>query len=211
MASATPTIEAPEEQPTLEIEVDIDKAQKVGIKPGDVRRAEAILLQGILVGSVFEDQKVFDVIVQGNPAIAEDTEAVRSLLIDTPEGDHVRLNDIADIRAGSTPTVIKRESVSRKLDITLDVEGRSVEAVADDLEDRLRNLDMPLEYHSKVLDQTVAEELNQNQAIVFAIAAALAALLLMQAAVRSWRLALLAYLARSLRPARRSHRHRGAG
>ncbi|MGA9715414.1 MAG: efflux RND transporter permease subunit [Aeromicrobium sp.] len=190
-----PTIEVPEEQPTLEIEVDIDKAREAGIKPGDVRRAEAILLQGILVGSVFDDQKVFDVIVQGDPAIAEDTEAVRSLLIDTPEGDHVRLNDIADIRAGSTPTVIKRDSVSRKLDITLDVDGRSVEAVADELEERLRTLDMPLEYHTKVLDQTVAEELNQNQAIVFAIAAALAALLLMQAAVRSWKLALLAYLA----------------
>ena len=36
-----------------------------GITPGDVRRAEATLLQGIQVGSVFEDQKVFDVVVQG--------------------------------------------------------------------------------------------------------------------------------------------------
>ena len=40
-----------------------------GIKPGDVRRAEATLLQGIQVGSVFEDQKVFDVIVQGTPSV----------------------------------------------------------------------------------------------------------------------------------------------
>ena len=55
-------------QPTLEIEVDLDRAQALGIKPGDVRRAEATLLQGIQVGSVFEEQKVFDVIVQGVPA-----------------------------------------------------------------------------------------------------------------------------------------------
>ena len=41
------------------------KARREGIKPGDVRRAEATLLQGIEVGSVFEDQKVFEVIVQG--------------------------------------------------------------------------------------------------------------------------------------------------
>ena len=189
------TIEAPEEQPTLEIEVDLDKAQKVGVKPGDVRRAEAILLQGILVGSVFDDQKVFDVIVQGNPAIAKDTEAVRSLLIDRPDGGHVRLNQIADIRDGSTPTVIKRDEVSRKLDITLDVGGRSVEAVADDLEQRLRKVDMPLEYHAKVIDRTVADEVNSGQSIAFGLAALLAILLLMQAAVRSWRLAGLAYLA----------------
>jgi Cu/Ag efflux pump CusA len=189
------TVESPEEQPTLEIEVDLDKAQKVGVKPGDVRRAEAIMLQGILVGSVFEQQKVFDVIVQGNPDLAKNSDAVRSLLIDRPDGGHVRLSRIADIRAGSTPTVIKRDEVSRKLDITLGVSGRSVEDVADDLEQRLQKLDMPLEYHTKVLDKTVADEINQGQSTAFAIAAALAVLLLMQAAVRSWRLAGLAYLA----------------
>lgn len=190
-----PAIEKPEEQPTLEIEVDLDKAQKFGMKPGDVRRAEAILLQGILVGSVFDDQKVFDVIVQGNPDIATDPAAVRSLLIDTPDGGHVRLNKIADIRAGSTPTVIKRDAVSRKLDITLGVDGSSVEDVADELEERIQRLDMPLEYHAGVLDYTVPDEVNQEQGVAFAIAAALAALLLMQASVRSWRLAALAYLA----------------
>ena len=188
-----PRIETPEEQPTLEIEVDLDKAQEVGVKPGDVRRAEAILLQGILVGSVFDDQKVFDVIVQGDPAIAKDTEAVRTLLLDQPDGGHVRLNKIADIREGSTPTVIQRDEVSRKLDITMDVSGRGVEAVADELEGRLRDIDMPLEYHTKVIDETVADEVNQGQSIAFAAAALLAVLLLMQAAVRSWRLAGLAY------------------
>lgn len=190
-----PRIEMPEEQPTLEIEVDLDKAQKVGVKPGDVRRAEAILLQGILVGSVFEDQKVFDVIVQGNPAIADSTDAVRSLLIDRPDGGHVRLNEIADVRDGSTPTVIQRDAVSRKLDITMDVSGRGVEAVADELEKRLKNVDMPLEYHAKVLDSTVADEVNRGQSLAFALAAMLAVFLLMQTAVRSWRLAGLAYLA----------------
>ena len=188
-----PRIETPEEQPTLEIEVDLDKAQEVGVKPGDVRRAEAILLQGILVGSVFDDQKVFDVIVQGDPAIAKDTEAVRTLLLDQPDGGHVRLNKIADIREGSTPTVIQRDEVSRKLDITMDVSGRGVEAVADELEGRLRDIDMPLEYHAKVIDETIADEVNQGQSIAFAAAALLAVLLLMQAAVRSWRLAGLAY------------------
>ena len=158
-------VEAPEEQPTLEIEVDLDKAQKVGVKPGDVRRAEAILLQGILVGSVFEDQKVFDVIVQGNPAIAKDTEAVRSLLIDRPDGGHVRLNSIADIRDGSTPTVIKRDEVSRKLDVTMDVDGRSVEDVADEIEGKLKRVDMPLEYHAKVIDLTVDDEVNKGQSV----------------------------------------------
>ena len=98
------TVEAPSEQPTLRIEVDIDRARRYGVKPGDVRRAEAILLQGILVGSTFKEQKVFDVIVQGDPKLATSQAAVRNLLIDTPDGGHVRLSQVADIRVASTPT-----------------------------------------------------------------------------------------------------------
>ncbi|MGH3474068.1 MAG: efflux RND transporter permease subunit [Aeromicrobium sp.] len=189
------TVEKPEQQPTLEIEVDLDKAQKVGVKPGDVRRAEAIIVQGILVGSTFEDQKVFDVVVQGNPDIAKNPDAVRNLLIDRPDGGHVRLSDIADIREGTSPTVIQRDEVSRRLDITMDVSGRSVSDVSDELEEKLRAVDMPLEYHAKVIDSNLAEEINRGQSIAFGLAVALAVLLLMQAAVRSWRLAGLAYLA----------------
>ena len=149
-ACSNATVEKPDQQPTLEIEVDLEKARESGVKPGDARRAEAIIVQGILVGSVFEDQKVFDVVVQGNPDIAKDPEAVRNLLIDRPDGGHVRLSEIADIREGTSPTVIQRDEVSRRLDITMDVSGRSVADVSEELEEQLQDVDMPLEYHAKV-------------------------------------------------------------
>jgi Cu/Ag efflux pump CusA len=186
------TIETPTAQPTLRIEVDLDRARRFGVKPGDVRRSEAILLQGILVGNTFEEQKVFDVMVQGDPKLATSQAAVRNLLIDTPEGGHVRLSQVADVRVASTPTVIKREGVSRKLDITANVEGRGVGDVRDEVQQRLADLPLPLEYHARVLDQSLAEEINQGQVIGFALAAALAMFLLFQAALRSWRLAVLA-------------------
>ena len=62
-----PHVSAPVEEPTLEIEVDLAKAQAAGIKPGDVRRAAAALLSGIEVGNLFEEQKVFEVVVWGAP------------------------------------------------------------------------------------------------------------------------------------------------
>ena len=112
-----PRIEAPVTQPTVEIEVDLGRAQREAIKPGDVRRAEAVLLQGIQVGSVFEEQKVFDVVVQGVPETRRSVANVRNLLIDTPDGDHVRLREVADVRVSQTPIAIKREAVSRYLDV----------------------------------------------------------------------------------------------
>ncbi|HEV2774418.1 MAG TPA: efflux RND transporter permease subunit, partial [Solirubrobacteraceae bacterium] len=188
------TIERPTVQPTLRIEVDLDRARRFGVKPGDVRRAEAILLQGILVGSTFEEQKVFDVMVQGDPKLARSEAAVRNLLIDRPDGGHVRLSQVADVRVSTTPTVIEREGVSRKLDIQANVSGRGVGDVKADLEQRLADLPLPLEYHARVIERTLGDEINAGQVLGFGLAAAIAMFLLLQAAFRSWRLAVLAFL-----------------
>jgi Cu/Ag efflux pump CusA len=185
-------VEGAATQPTIEIEVDLDKAQQVGVSPGDVRRAEATLLQGIQVGSVFEDQKVFDVIVLGTPATRSSVSAVQSLIIDRPGGGHIRLGDVADVRIAQTPPVIRRDAVSRRVDVVADLDGRSVGAVAADLEQQLATMSFPLEYHAEVITNSTADEINSSRAIGFAIAAILAAFLLFQAAFNSWRLALVA-------------------
>jgi Cu/Ag efflux pump CusA len=187
-----PRVEGAPTQPTIEIEVDLDKAQQLGITPGDVRRAEATLLQGIQVGSVFEDQKVFDVIVLGTPATRSSVSAVQSLLIDRPGGGHLRLGDVAEVRIAQTPTVIDREAVSRHLDVVADLDGRSAGDVAADLELQLATMSFPLQYHAEVIANSTADEIQIARAIGFGIAAIIAAFLLFQAAFNSWRLALVA-------------------
>jgi Cu/Ag efflux pump CusA len=189
---ANPRVEGAATQPTIEIEVDLDKAQKVGISPGDVRRAEATVLQGIQVGSVFEEQKVFDVIVKGTPATRRSVADVQSMLIDVPGGGHVRLGDVADVRVVQTAPVIRRDAVSRRVDVVADLAGRSSSDVVADLEKQLATMSFPIEYHAEVIAKTTAEEIGIGRAVGFAIAAAVAALLLFQAAFNSWRLALVA-------------------
>ena len=187
-----PRVEGAPTQPTIEIEVDLDKAQRLGITPGDVRRAEATLLQGIQVGSVFEDQKVFDVIVLGTPATRSSVSAVQSLLIDRPGGGHLQLGDVAEVRIAQTPPVIHREAVSRHMDVVADLDGRSVGAVVADLEQQLATMSFPLQYHAEVIANSTADEIQLGRVIGFGIAAIIAAFLLFQAAFNSWRLALVA-------------------
>jgi Cu/Ag efflux pump CusA len=187
-----PRIEGAPTQPTIEIEVDLDKAQQVGIKPGDVRRTEATLLQGIQVGSVFEDQKVFDVIVLGTPATRSSVSAVQSLLIDRPGGGHIRLGDVADVRIAQTPTAIHRDAVSRRLDVVADLDGRSAADVAADLKQQLATMSFPLQYHAEVITSSTKDEIQLGRVIGFGVAAIIAAFLLFQAAFNSWRLALVA-------------------
>jgi Cu/Ag efflux pump CusA len=191
---ANPHIELPATQPTVEIETDLERARRFGVKPGDVRRAAAALVQGIQVGSVFERQKVFEVVVRGVPAIRNSVSSVQNLLIDSPDGGHVRLSEVADVRIAPRPVVIERDAVSRHVDIVAGISGRGRDAVATEVENRLANLRFPLEYHAEVLTDSTGEELGSRQVLAFAIAAALAAFLLLQAAFRSWSLATLAFL-----------------
>ena len=106
-----PRVDSPAVEPTIEIEVDLDRAQAFGLTPGAVRRAEATLLQGIQVGSIFQEQKVFDVIVQGAPSTRGSVEDVRNLLIDRPGGGHVTLGQVADVRVDGHP--LRRSNATR--------------------------------------------------------------------------------------------------
>jgi Cu/Ag efflux pump CusA len=187
-----PRVEGAATQPTIEIEVDLNKAQQVGISPGAVRRAEATVLQGIQVGSVFEEQKVFDVIVKGTPATRRSLADVQAMLIDVPGGGQVRLGDVADVRVVQTPPVIRRDAVSRRVDVVADLAGRSSSDVVADVEKQLATMSFPIEYHAEVIAKTTADEIGIGRAIGFAIGAVIAALLLFQAAFNSWRLALVA-------------------
>src|ERR671914_948838 len=190
-----PTVESVPEEPVLAIETDLARAEPYGIKPGDVRRASAMLLQGVVVGNIFGEQKVFEVVVKGVPDVRASVENVQNLLIDTPDGGHVRLEQVADVTIQPSPAVIRRDAAQRYVDVEANVSGRSLDAVATDVEDRLADSQFPLEYHAEVVAQTTtAQEIGLGRVVGFGIAALIAIFLLFQAAFRSWRLAGLAFL-----------------
>lgn len=181
-------------EPTMEVQVDLAKARQARIKPGDVRRAAATLLSGIRVGSIFQDQKVYDVQVWSTPETRHSLTSVQNLLVDTPQGGPVRLGDVAAVRVRPTVPVIRREGISRFVDVSANVRGRDVSAVASDLRRSLDRVDFPLEYHAEVLGDYSHQQAARGRLQLFAIAAAVGIFLLLQAAFASWRLAILSFL-----------------
>jgi len=181
-------------QPIAEIEVNLAAAQKAAIKPGDVRRAAATLLQGVDVGFLFEQQKVFQVVVTGIPSTRNSLTSVDELLIDTPNGGHVRLGDVADVRIAGNETVIKHVDTSRYIDIVADLDGRSVADVSADVHEALANVEYPREYHAEIPAQLADDRSNALLLIGLALAAVAGILVLLFTAVSSWRVALLLLL-----------------
>jgi CzcA family heavy metal efflux pump len=181
------------EQPQVDIQVDLAKAQRYGLKPGDVRRAASTLIAGIEAGSLFEEQKVFQVVVWGMPEMRHSLTSIRELLIDTPNGGTVRLGDVADVRIVPTPNIIQHETVSRRIDVSLNVHGRDPNAVVRDIQQRLSGITFPLEYRAQVLGEYQERLADQWRLLGLGLAAALGIFLLLQAAFASWRLAILAF------------------
>jgi Cu/Ag efflux pump CusA len=187
-----PAVETMAEEPTVEVKVNLAAAQRYGIKPGDVRRASATYYAGLPVGSLYEDQKIFDVVVWGEPGSRYTPSNVADLLIDTPSGGSVRLGDVADVAISPSPTVIKHENISRSLDVTAQVSG-DLGAVTAAARARLAGLSMPSEFHLEVLGAQ-ADAAEGWRLTGFVLAALLAIYLLLQAALGSWRTATLVFL-----------------
>jgi Cu/Ag efflux pump CusA len=185
----TARLEHPAQEPVLEVEVDLAAAQRQGIKPGDVRRAAATMFAGLQVGNLFEEQKVFDVVVWGTPASRHSLNSMRDLLIDKPGGGRVRVGDVAQVRIVSSPRSVRHEAVKRYLDVIAGVHGRDPGAVAHDIQTRLQTIPMPLEHHAEVLGGFADRETARQRILMLAVAALIGMLLLLQAAVGSWRLA----------------------
>jgi Cu/Ag efflux pump CusA len=181
-------------EPQIEVKVDLAKAQKYGIKPGDVRRAVAAFIASEEVGDLYYDGKVYDVRVIGVPSSRNSVTSIENLLIDTPSGEKVPLTDVADIRVGPTPNVIQREHASRYIDVDANVRGRDLGSVIDELNQRMDGVEFPLEYHAELLGEYEERQAASQRLQWFAIAAAIGVFVLLQASFGSWRLATVAFL-----------------
>jgi CzcA family heavy metal efflux pump len=179
--------------PHIQVKVDLAKAQRYGLKPGDVRRAAATLVAGTEVSDIHRDGKVYDVMVWSTPQTRQSPNSIRNLLISTPDGGTVRLGDVADVSILPTPNLIEREYDSRRIEVGLNAGGRDLGDVVRDVKQRLSGIKFPLEYHAEVLGEYEERQASQRRLLGFGLASAIGVFLLLQAAFGSWRLAALAF------------------
>jgi CzcA family heavy metal efflux pump len=181
--------------PQVDIKVDLAKAQAYGIKPGDVRRAATTLMAGEEVGDIFRDGKAYDIQVWSKPEVRNSLSDIRNLPIDTPDGGHVLLAEVAEVTIKPTPNAIEREANTRKIDVGANVSGRALGAVVGDVQDRLEQVQFPLGYSYDLIGELAERHAADQRLRNYGLLAAVGVLLLLVLAFRSWRLGLMAFLA----------------
>ena len=175
------------------VEVDLAKAQEYGIKPGDVRRAASTMLASEEVGDVFFGGAAYDVHVWTTPDVRQNLTDIEQLPIDTPLRGQVPLGELATVRIAPAPNSVTHENLARSIDVDANVEGNDLGSAVRDVEAALATVDFPEGYHAELLGEYAERQAATDRLMLFAIAALIGILLLLQAAFGSTRLALLAF------------------
>jgi Cu/Ag efflux pump CusA len=183
---ASPVVRLTPHQPTVDVRVKLAAAQKYGLRPGDVRREATTLTSGLIVGNLYEQSKIFDVVVWGTPGTRSDLTELGNLLIGTPSGQMVPLKTVATVAIRPEPTAITHDDVLRDVEVAAKVTGDPA-AAADAVRQRLAAVPMPYEYHAEVFSNAATGQAGLLRTLGYTAAALIGIFLLLQAAVASWR------------------------
>jgi len=180
--------------PHVEVKVDLDAAERYGLTPGAVLRSANQIMTGYEVSDIHKDGWVYDVQVWTIPEARQNLTNVREMLIDTPAGGHVRLEDVASVTVKATPNMIQRENAARRLDVQANVRGRDLGSVVADVKGRLAGVDLPLGYSAHLLGEWAERQAAQKRLTLLAIVAAAGILFLLETSFKSWRLGILSFV-----------------
>jgi len=183
------------EEPQVKVRVNLDAAGRANVKPGDVRRSSATVFSGLVVGYLFKEQKIFEVVVWSAPEARNSLNNLRDLWVEKADRTTTRLGDVAEVAIAPTPTVIRHTRIAPYIDVVANVAGRDQGTVIDEVEDRIENIRFPLEYHSELLGEFAERQQVERRMLGVTLAALIGIFLLLQACFQSWRLALIAFLA----------------
>jgi CzcA family heavy metal efflux pump len=180
--------------PQMNVTVNLARAERYGLKPGDVRRDAATLVAGEEVGDIFRAGKAYDTVVWSPASARHSVSDVENLPIGVPSGGQVRLGAVANVSLQPNPNAIERQGDSRYLDVGAAVSGRDLGAVVNDINKKLAAVHLDRGYHVELLGEYSERQAAQGRLLQSSLIAGVAILLLLQASFRRWRLAALAFL-----------------
>ena len=183
---AHPVVRPIPQQPTVTVKVNLAAAQKYGLRPGDIRRDATTLTSGLIVGNLYEQSKIFDVVIWGAPQTRSNLTELGNMLIDTPGGGTVALKDVASLTVRAEPAAIVHDDVLRSVEVAAGVTGDPSE-VAAAVRAQIARMPMPYEYHAEVFGGATIRSSDATRGLAWGAVALVGIFLLLQAAVGSWR------------------------
>jgi heavy metal efflux system protein len=119
-------------QPSLTIEPDRSKIAQYGLNVADINTLIETAVGGTSATQVIQGERSFDLVVRLQEPFRANMDAIKNLLVTTPDGQHLPLSQFADIKISKGASFIYRESSSRFIGIQFSVDGRDLAGAVQD-------------------------------------------------------------------------------
>lgn len=104
-----------------------------GLNIADVNNIVALAFAGSKVGTVFEGERRFDLVIRMDENLRNDIESLRNLYVPLPNGNQIPLRELATVEYAEGPAKISRDNTKRRVVIGVNVRNRDMESVVKDI------------------------------------------------------------------------------
>jgi len=141
------SVEKIEGLPQLTIEYDRKKVARYGLHIQDINNMVSMGFSGAVVGSVFEGEKRFDLVIRLDENNRTGISSLENLYIDSPLGVKIPLHELASINLTKGPAKISRDDTKRRIVVGINVRNRDLQSVVDDVQNLIdKNIKLPVGY-----------------------------------------------------------------
>jgi cobalt-zinc-cadmium resistance protein CzcA len=164
----------------LQVRIDRAAAARYGVNVSDIQEMIETLYGSKQLSEMLVGEERFPVAIRLPDQLRNDPDALRGLQIKTPQGELVRLDQVAEIRTVRGPIIINREQAQRRIVIMSNVSGRDLGSFVKDSEAAVQQkLQLPPGYRLEWGGQYENQQRAQHRlAIVFPVSLLIIAALL---------------------------------
>jgi copper/silver efflux system protein len=130
-------VEQQADVPQVRIAMNREVMARYGVTPAELGEAIDVAFAGEEVSQILEGQESYALVVRFDDASRGNLQRIANARIDTPTGQQVPLNVLAEVRNDRGPNTISRENVQRKIVIQSNVAGRDVGSVVEEIQERV--------------------------------------------------------------------------
>jgi len=146
--ATSPQIEKVGGLPQINIEYDRTRIANYGLTIEGVNDIVSTAFAGKSAGTIFENERRFDLVVRLDTAYRTSIEDISNLMIPTNTGIQIPLSQVATINYKVGAAQISREASKRRIVIGFNVSGRDVQSVVTDIQKMLsETIKLPSGYY----------------------------------------------------------------
>jgi cobalt-zinc-cadmium resistance protein CzcA len=130
----------------LRVKPDRARLARYGLTVEDVNMVTETMAVGREVGTIFEKDRRFGLVVRTALDFRGELDTFRSLPLKSTSGQIVPLGDVAEVTLEKGPALVNRDKLSRRLIVEFNVRGRDVVSVVNDARAAVARITMPPAY-----------------------------------------------------------------